>query len=678
MEYLLKPNVHLDEAQKKRSAALATEFRLDSALSDILVARGIETRESARRFLSPEPADLLDPFLFRDMKKAVSLIGNAIAAGGRIWIHGDYDADGTSAAALLRRTLQKMGADVSCYIPSRTAHGYGVAMQTVEEMAGAALLITVDCGITSVAEVARARELGIRTIVTDHHTPPALLPEADALLNPKVEDETYPFRDLCGAGVAFKLAQALIREEALAFLDLAAFGTVADVVPLIGENRTLVALGLEKFNRDPNPGLAALYAPHRDKRGPLTAEGISYQLAPCINAAGRMSSARLALDLMTEDRPGSANIIAVTLARLNADRQARQKQILSEVEDRLAALKEVPDFIVLHDPSWEPGLVGVAANSVCERFGRPALLLGRQGETFVGSARSPRDLNVYDALQSVAALLVRFGGHAGAAGLTMEEENIPELSSVLNAYAAGCRSEEGRPEAEYDLAPALPVSTDLVRSLEVLEPCGFGNPRPRILLRNVEIADVRPLSGGEHSAFGIRGRGGRLDAVRFRTPPGEVPARADVVGTLGINSFRGSDSPQMIVEVFSVAEADDAIFEELARHVCQVGRPEDAWRYRRGKQRLGLIYSALKKITERGPLGWRRLYQGMLRLVPGLEREEFVYAVCVFTELKLLAGTKDGRIRVIASAPKRSLEESSIFRKFEEFSHGSESEDSQH
>lgn len=666
MEYILKPNVHLEPDEKELSRELASAFTLEPVVSEILVARGVRTPEEARRFLSPQPEDLPDPFLFRDMKKAVSLIGNTVSSGGRIWIHGDYDADGTSAAAILYRVLRRVGADVSCHVPSRTAHGYGLAMETVEGMAGAKLLITVDCGITCVNEVKRARELGIRTIITDHHTPPVFLPEADAILNPKVEGETYPYQELCGAGVAFKLAQALIGERAFDLIDLAAFGTVADVVPLTGENRGIVALGLEKFSRDPNPGLAALYAPYREKRGPLTAEGISFQLAPAVNAAGRMSSARLALDLLIEDRTGSANIIAVTLNKLNADRQARQKEISAEVERRLASLPDLPDFIVLASPSWETGLVGVAASSVCERYNRPVLLLGAQGGNYVGSARSTEDLNVYDALKSAAALLVKFGGHAGAAGLTVEEENIPALTEALCAYAARRRSPAGRPQAAYDLETAVPVSPDLVQALDVLEPCGCGNPRPRVLIRQADIADVRPLGGGAHAAFGLYGRAGRVDAVKFRTPPEDIPPHADVIGTLGINSYRGEDKVQLVVDVLSTDGTDDAIFAELARYVCQAGTPEEAWRFRRDKKRLGLIYSAIRSVTERrGPQSWRLLYEASRRLVPHLDREEFVYAVCVFTQLKLLGGTKDARIHVIASAPKRSLEESSIYRKFE-------------
>lgn len=678
MEYLLKPNVHLNGEQKERAARLASEFAVTPAVGELLVARGVDTPEAARRFLRPEAEDLWDPFLFRDMSKAVSLIGNTIAGGSRIWIHGDYDADGTSGTAILQRVLRSLGADVVCHIPSRTGHGYGVAMETVEEMAGAALLLTVDCGITSVHEVARARELGMRVIVTDHHTPPALLPEADAILNPKVEDETYPFRDLCGAGVAFKLAQALLGERALPLIDLAAFGTVADVMPLTGENRTIVALGLEKFNRDPNPGLAAVYAPHRERRGPLTAEGISFLLAPCVNAAGRMSSARLALDLMTEDRTGSVNIIAKTLSRLNADRQARQKEIVAEAGRRLAAMERLPDFIVLHDRTWETGLVGVAAGVVCETFGRPALLLGAQGDAFVGSARGTADFNVYEALASAAALLQRYGGHAGAAGLTVEEANIPALSEALCTYAAAHAAPAGRPETDYDLEWALPITPEQVEALDVLEPCGFGNPRPRLLVRQAHIGDVHGLGGGEHAGFSLYTKSGRLDAVRFRTDPGSLPAQADVVGTLGLNRFGGQEKVQLIADIVSVDEADDAVFTEIARYICAAGYPAEAWRYRAGKKRLGHIYSALVRLTERGPRSWRELYRGAGRLLPGLRREEFVYAVCVFTQLKLLAGAKNAKIQVIPSAPKRSLEESGIYRKFEGADDGSQREDSQH
>lgn len=677
MEYLLKPTVHLDEAQRRQSEQIAAAHSLDRSVSDLLVARGINSGEEARRFLKPEQADLLDPFLFRDMETAVSLIRETIAAGGKIWIHGDYDADGTSAAALLQRALRRMGAVVECKIPDRTDHGYGLALDTVEGMAGAAMLITVDCGITSVHEISRARELGLKTIVTDHHTPPELLPEPDALLNPKAEGETYPFADLCGAGIAFKLAQALIGEEALELLDLAAFGTVADVVPLVGENRTLVALGLEKFNRDPNPGLDALYAPHRERRGPLTADGIAFQLAPSVNAAGRMASARLALELMTVDQRGAAAIVAATLQKLNEERQRRQREIAAEVQSRLAAMETLPDFIVLSDPAWETGLVGVAASTVCERYGRPALLLGGHKGQFCGSCRSTEDVNVYEALKSAEALLVKFGGHAAAAGLTVEAENIQPLEAALNAFAAGKIRAGGPTEAEYDLEVTLPVEIGLISELDVLEPCGCGNPHPRILLRQADISDVRALAGGEHAAFSLHTAGGRLDAVQFRQAAEDVPPQADVIGTLGINSFRGNDAVQMIVETLSVEDQDDALFSRLAHSVCQPKLPADAWNFRCGKPRLGLIYSAVKQLTERrGPLSWRQLYRGGRRLIPDLSPQQLVFAVCVFTQLKLLAGTKDAKITTIASSSRRRLEDSPIFCRFEEPDDGSESQDS--
>lgn len=667
MEYLLKPNIHLDEEAQRLSSDLAAEFSLEPTVADIMVARGIRSPEEARQFLAPQPQHLHDPFLFRDMKKAVSLIGNTVAAGGKIWIHGDYDADGTSAAALLQQALKRMGADVECHIPDRQGRGYGLAMKTVEEMAGAALLITVDCGITSADEIRRAHELGLRTIVTDHHTPPVFLPEPDALLNPKVEGETYPFAGLCGAGVAFKLAQALIGEQALGLIDLAAFGTVADVVPLTGENRTIVSLGLAKFNRDPNLGLAALYAPHKARRGPLTAEGIGFLLGPCVNAAGRMSSARLALDLMNANSPVQAEIVAKTLIRLNADRQERQKQIIEQVEERLAAMDQLPDFIVLADRAWETGLVGIAASAVSERHRRPVALLGSQGgQLFTGSARGTDDISVYDALKTVEALLVKFGGHAGAAGLTVEEENIASLQKALNGYAAGRVRPDARLAAGYDFEAALPLDTDVVRALEVLEPCGLGNPRPRVLIRQADIGDVRGLSRGAHAAFSLHTGTGSVDAVRFRTSPDALPRCADVVGTLSVIASGSGERVQIVAEVLSVDEGDDAIFAELAREVCRADLPEEPWRFRCSKKRLGLIYSAFRHVSGRGgPLSWRRLYQGSRRLVPGLRREEFVFAVCVFTQLKLLGGTKDAKIHVIPSPPKRSLDESDIYRRFE-------------
>lgn len=662
MEYILKPKVHLSDEEKAAAGALGGRLSLDGRLTEILYARGINTAEKIERFLAPSVSDLLDPFAFRDMEKAAALIRQAIENGERIWIHGDYDADGTSGAALLWRTLRHMGAAVSCFIPDRGEHGYGLTEEVIRSFRGSGLLITVDCGTAGVKEIALARSLGMKTIVTDHHTCPEELPAADALLNPKAPGETYPFRELCGAGVAFKLSQALIGEEALQYADLAAFGTIADLVPLREENRTIASLGLRRLNEDPNPGLLALS--RELGLGRIDAETVAFRLAPCINAAGRMASAVLAFNLLAEDAAGSAGVLAKALSRLNSQRQARQKEITEEVEKRIASMEEIPAAIVLWDAAWETGLVGLAAGHVAEKYGRPAVLLGERDGVFVGSARGVPEFDVYAALESLRPLFVKFGGHTGAAGLTIEETNLEKLQAGLCEYAGTHLKGPGRESTEYDMEISLPADPALLEMFSRLEPCGQENPQPRVLVRRARLRSLRGMGGGRHAGFQLHRGQGALEAVMFRTAPEEIPAQADVVGTLRKDPYHDG-APQMIVSAISEEEETDALFVELAREVCADDAPAEPWRFFRKKPRMGVLYSAISAQTEaEGPQSWRRLYHGICRRVPDAVPEEIVFAVCVFTQLKLLEGAKDGKIKVIRGGPKRDLSGSSIYRKF--------------
>ena len=477
------------------TAGLAPLGSLPGWLSALLRARGVDTEEKARRFLYPDLSDLRDPFLLSGMEKAVRLIRNAVEAKERIMIFGDYDADGVCAVSILLETLTELGAQVSFRLPDRRKDGYGLNEDAVREISGkASLLITVDCGISNRSEVALAKSLGMKVVVTDHHQLPEELPEADAVLNPLLGN--YPCPYLCGAGVALKICQALLGPEGvLKRIDLAAIATVADVVPLADENRVIVREGLNRIGSTGRPGLKALLEVSGTS-APLQADTLAFRIGPRLNAAGRLGDAALGVQLLLTGKPDKAREAAGQLEELNRRRQRMEQSITS------AAFAQVSESITPEDrvllaagEGWNPGLVGLSAGKLCEKYYRPAVVLSlpEDGGSAVGSCRSIPGVHIFEVLQACSDLLVRFGGHAQAAGLTVERENIPVLRERLNRIVREtCEDSVFIPHLEYDLeVPFRDWTPETLAELDLLEPTGCGNPPPVFLLSGASVQSMR-------------------------------------------------------------------------------------------------------------------------------------------------------------------------------------------
>ena len=540
----------------KYSSVLSAQQKENALLAGILTARGITDPAEALTLLAGEE-DLSDPFLLTDMQKACERIWQAIDNGETIVVFGDYDVDGVTATALLYQHLKGMGATVKCMLPSREGDGYGLSRNAIQSIhdKGYQLIVTVDNGISAVEEAEFAAELGIDLIITDHHLPPETLPKAVAVVDPRRLDDTSPFKGLCGAGVAFKLCAALDGcppEEMLDYCgDLAAVGTVADVMPLTGENRTLVKSGLRQLQNTDRPGLEALLEEVGLAGRPITAENISYAIAPRINAAGRMDSAVTALQLVLCEDPDRAEELAHKLNEINVKRQETELEIFKAAQ---VLLEQQPErledrVMLLWGRDWHPGVIGIVASRLVERTGRPVIVVtvDEHGEC-KGSGRSVQGFNLHACIGSCADLLIRYGGHAMAAGLSVREENLPELRRRLNEWAAReCPVLHTAP-LECDLPIHLDrVTVDSVRRIDALAPFGAENPTPVFLLQSAVVDGVYPVSEGRHSRLRLRQGNASVYAVWFGMPSEQLPyTMGDVVdAALNLSVYESARGAQL-------------------------------------------------------------------------------------------------------------------------------------
>lgn len=518
----------------------------------LLRLRGITTPQEAAAFLNPDLSQLHDPFAMQDMDRAVALIRQTVEAGERIMVYGDYDCDGVCAASILVETLRRMGALVDYHLPSRHQDGYGLNTNAMERFAPThRLLITVDCGITNVGEVQRARELGMKVIVTDHHQLGSELPKADAVLNPLLGD--YPFRRLCGAGVALKLCQALQGlEGALLVMDLAAVATVGDLVPLLGENRAIVAAGLRRLNESPRPFLHTWLGEGPSLRE-IDSACLAYRIVPRINAAGRMGDARRGVEMLLADGEQAA-AYAKELEEANTQRKELEQQVIHAAQEALRAEGTQDRCILVKGEGWNSGVIGLAAGRLCERHHLPAIVLTQHGDTVVGSCRSIPGINIHQLLSESKDLFQRFGGHEMAAGLTMAADNVAELKRRLGEQLAAIaqRSPECfTPAMTYDAALKLEdVSFDLLDNLKALEPTGYGNPSPVFLLQDAAPEDPRAIGAeGRHLMMRLRQGDTVVSAMAFSM--GEracvLPSRVDCLFVPEKNEFNGRVSLRLLI-----------------------------------------------------------------------------------------------------------------------------------
>jgi single-stranded-DNA-specific exonuclease len=550
---------------------LAEDLGVSPLLAAVLCQRGIDGADEAQRFLASRLADMPDPFLLRDMEKAVDRLALAVRSGEPIAVHGDYDVDGMTGTALLVETLRRFGGIVDYFIPLRLKDGYGLSGEALQRAAtaGAKVAVSVDCGVSAQGEALLAREIGLDLIITDHHQPPETLPEALAVVNPCRPDCEFPAKNLSGVGVVFMLLVALrarlrrdghfarrTEPDLRRSLDLVALGTIADIVPLTGLNRTLVKVGLEVLSWGGRPGLDALKTVAAVREA--TCGAVGFRLAPRLNAAGRLQDAAQGVALLLEDSPERALENARHLDEVNRDRQLLEQQTLEEavalVEGRLPAGQRT---IVLADEGWHPGVIGIVASRLVERYHRPVVLMALEKGVGKGSARSIRGFHLYRALESCRPLLAGFGGHEYAAGLTIDAARIEEFGAAFEEAARRVLTEEQlEPRLFYDGEVLLEeLNLEPVEELSRLAPFGAGNPQPHFVTRRVRVQQVRAV-GTNHLSFTARQGGYSCPCIAFGMAErvGEMSGQLDLLFAPQINEWQGRRSVQLQIKDLRPAE----------------------------------------------------------------------------------------------------------------------------
>ena len=573
---------------------------ISPVVADILAQRGFRQPEEAIEFLRPTLLNLFSPFCFHAMLRTIDRLSLALEQNEKVLVYGDYDVDGVTSTALLYKVLTDLGFQAVAYIPHRHDEGYGLNSEAIERASKAdvRVLITVDCGVTAVSEVDFARTLGIDVIITDHHEAPEILPKAFAILNPKVPDSGYPFRDLAGVGVAFKLAQALLQSlgngevgihSEIELLDLVALGTIADLVPLIGENRIFVHHGLRQMKETQHTGLGALIEECGLKDKPLKAGQIGFLVAPRINAVGRMDTARVGLELLLTEDSERARELARLLTQENQSRQEVEKEILTEAIS-LVEMGPLPRVIVLSANHWHQGVIGIVASRLVERYYRPVFMIVEEGEEAKGSARGISGYPVLDQLTTQAHLLSKFGGHRAAAGFSLRTEDIERLRVGLNEQALAFEETLFQEELKIDRHVSLDMLTGhLLHELEQMAPFGFGNPGPLLGCKGIPVHSVSAV-GKERSHIKFRfGSQGEKEGIAFRL--GErlqelnCETRLDAAFSLDWNTFRGPEDVQLMIKDVQVEanwrerpvivkEDSDSVYLEIA---AALDEPEIEW-----------------------------------------------------------------------------------------------------
>lgn len=659
-----KPNL-----ETVRSLARSCGFTPLAAAA--LCARGIDTPEAARAFLETDPAKLHDPMLLPDMAKARDTIRRAIEQGKKIAVFGDYDVDGVTSTCVMTRVLRSLGADVRHYIPDRLSEGYGLSMGAMDRLAqdGIGLIVTVDSGVSAFEEIARARELGMEVVVTDHHECREELPDANAVVNPRRADSTYPFAELAGVGVAFKLACALAgdgqqRAVLEQYADLVALGTVADVMPLVGENRIIVAAGLRRMAETQNVGLSMLLHESGQQGKRLTASTISFILAPRINAAGRLGHADMAAELFLTDDPRRAQTLAMALCEQNKQRQATENQILEQALQKLRREYDPLEdqVIVLAGEDWHHGVIGIVSSRICDRYACPTVLIALEDGIGKGSGRSVKGFNLYEALCDSAPLLERFGGHELAAGLTIREENIQQFHENMEAWAREhVNPQELMPILHIDcpIAPEF-ISTEATRGLDVLEPFGMGNPQPVFSMCDLLVEEITPISSDRHVRLTLSKDGQTYTAMLFGTGQGGCGFAqgnyVDAAFCLEINEYRGQCSVQLVIRDIQLSTcevmADQKILNLYNRFMSDGALTAREARVLLPERRD--LVAVWRHILSRSEDGWLSVPDGALsRRVSWESRREINIGkllVCldVFSESRLLSyHFREGQLNIV-------------------------------
>ena len=566
------------EADPEKTSRLSAELGIDRVLAQLLVQRGVCTFEDARKFFRPSLQDLHDPFLMTDMEKAVERLHSAIESREKVLVYGDYDVDGTTAVALVYSFIKRFSPSVGFYIPDRYDEGYGVSYKGVDWASdnGYSLLITLDCGIKAIDKVKYAATKGIDVIICDHHLPEEELPPAVAVLDPKREDCHYPFDDLCGCGVGFKFVQGYSQRYGIPFetleplLDLQVVSISSDLVSMTGENRILAHYGLKRLNESPRKGLLAMINLSKLEPGHVTIDDIVFKIGPRINAAGRMESGRLAVELLTAEDDRTAELIGEKINENNNERKNIDREITREALEMVEEGKalETENVTIVYNPTWNKGVVGIVASRLVEAFYKPTVVLTKSNGFVTGSARSVQGFDLYAAIESCADLLENFGGHVYAAGLTMKEENVEEFCRRMNSFVSGnITKEELTPVVEIDARlDFAQITPKFFRLLKQFQPFGPGNSNPVFLTEDV-------YDSGNGRKVGAGGVHMKLDLMQEAQPYRQIAAIAfnmaeyydyikegnpvDVCYSIVENFYRGSSTMQLRLK--DMKERDEVI-----------------------------------------------------------------------------------------------------------------------
>ena len=659
----------------KKAALLRQQGSITQLCAEVLVSRGIESVAAADEKLSI--TELSDPFLLKDMQKAAERILAAVDSGERICVYGDYDCDGVTATVMLTDWLLCAGAEAEWYIPTRR-EGYGMRAEQIRELHenGVSLIITVDNGISAVEEAELIKELGMELIITDHHRAGDTLPDACAIVDPFRPDCTSPFKTICGAVVVLKLIAALdggdwepVLEQ---FGDLAALATIADVMPLEGENRFIVQRGLQLLANTERMGLLALMAVSGMEEGkPVTAQNAAFQLIPRINAAGRFASASIAAKLLLTDDPDEAQLLAGQIHALNDDRRATEQTITDEIYDEIRRNPKLlhERVLVFAGESWHHGVIGIVAARLTERFGKPCFLMSAEQDGYRGSARSFGEFSVFECLKSCEPLLLRYGGHMGAGGFTVSAENKDAFIRALQAYA-----KEHHPvmpvmtvRAERAIEPQM-LTPENVAGLSVLEPFGAGNPKPLFVLCGVTVTELVPLSGGVHTKLRLRCGNLAQEALMFRIRPEETGIAAgmtlDLMISADVREYMGRPSLTLRVEDFRRSEQaqEQAIAAQAAYEAYCRGEalPSPAYYQRMCPHRKDLV--AVYQLVQRAPMTVSQICETLQS--SGMNRCRARMIADIFSELGLLRyDAVNDTLSRVEHPQKRELTDSEAYRK---------------
>ena len=547
------------EIDEKKLKEFMQKYNLNELLARVLLNKGITEKENIDLFMNPTRNDFHNPFLMPDMEIAVDRILKAIDNNEKIIIYGDYDADGITSITVLKSFLEERGLEVDSYIPNRLDEGYGLNKEAIKKVFddGHRLMITVDCGISGIDEVDYANSLGMEVLITDHHEPAQTLPNALAVVDAKRKDNEYPFNQLAGVGVVFKLIQAisiklnLEEKEYLKYLDIVCIGTISDIVPLVDENRVIAKLGLMLVNQTRNIGLKALLEVVGFKS--IDSGTISFGVAPRINACGRMGHEQIALDLFLAKDYETAKKLAIKLNEYNTERQSIEKRIFDEAKEKIENEENNNACIIVGGEGWHHGIIGIVASKVTDMYFKPSILICFENNIGKGSGRSIPGFDLHEALMNCSAELEKFGGHAMAVGVTVAKDKFNEFKTKLEEYAKKCDIDKIVPIINIDSEVQLKnIDIDSVKSLKMLEPFGEANKTPLFLFKNLKINSIRALSEGKHLKLTLKEDNFMIDAIGFNM--GELSEKyllddkVDVVGNLEINSFNGNDSIQIVMK----------------------------------------------------------------------------------------------------------------------------------